>query len=420
MTTPDAGFAEAMAAFNADDAAGVRGALLRYPEVRAKINEPLGPFDAPVIIYAKSREMLDVLIEGGADINARSRWWAGGFGLLDLANPDVATHAIERGATLDAHSAARLGRVETLRGLIAARPDVVHARGGDGQTPLHFASTIEIADVLLAAGADVNALDVDHESTPAQYMVGQRQGVARHLVANGSRTDLLMTAALGDLERTRQHLDANPSCIAMRVDGDWFPKVNPKAGGTIYNWTLDFHASAHGVAKRFGHPEVLDLLFERTAPVAKVLEACWIEDEPHARQFRAAVPDLAGALDDRQRQLLAHAARNNKTAAVRLMLESGVPVDSVGQHQGTPLHWAAFHGNAEMVREILRFNPPLEATDHDFKAPPLGWAMHGSEHGWYVSTGNHAQVVELLLQAGAKRPATIGGTAAVRDVLQRS
>ncbi len=420
MTPPVAGLAEAMAAFHANDAAAMRGALLRYPEVRAKINEPLGPFDAPVIIYASSREMLDVLVEAGADINARSQWWAGGFGLLDLARPDVATHAIERGATLDAHSAARLGLADTLRGMIAARPDVVHARGGDGQTPLHFASTIETADLLLAAGADVNARDVDHESTPAQYMVGQRQDVARHLVANGSRTDLLMTAALGDLERTRQHLDADSSCIAMRVNGDWFPMSNPKAGGTIYNWTLDFHASAHEVAKRFGHSEVLDLLFERTAPVAKVVEACWIEDEPLARRFRAAVPDMAGALDDRQRQLLAHAARNNKTDAVRLMLECGVPVDAVGQHLGTPLHWAAFHGNADMVREILRFKPPLEATDRDFKAPPIGWAMYGSEHGWYVSSGSHGQVVELLLQAGAKRPDTIGGAAAVRDVLQRS
>ncbi len=73
-----------------------------------------------------------------------------------------------------------------------------------------------------------------------------------------------------------------------------------------------------------------------------------------------------------------------------------------------------------MVREILRFKAPLEATDRDFKAPPIGWAMYGSEHGWYVSSGSHAQVVELLLQAGAKRPDTIGGTAAVRDVLQPS
>ena len=417
MTTPSAGVMEAMAAFHADDAAAMRGALSRYPELRAAINEPIGSFDAPVVIHVKSREMLDALLDAGADINARSRWWAGSFGLLDLAAPAVATYAIERGATLDAHSAARLGFIDALRDMIAARPAVVDARGGDGQTPLHFASTVDIADLLLAAGADVNALDVDHESTPAQYMVGQRQDVARHLVANGCRTDMLMTAALGDLAGTRQHLDANPSCVAMRVNGDWFPMANRKAGGTIYNWTLGFHSSAHDVAQRFGHTDVLDLLFERTPPAARVVEACWLEDESRTHQVRAAVPDVAGSLDDAERRLLAHAARNNKTTAVRLMLECGLPVSVAGQHQGTPLHWAAFHGNADMVRELLRFNPPLEATDRDFKATPLGWAIYGSEHGWYVSTGNHAAVVELLLRAGAKRPEALGGTAAVRDVL---
>ena len=73
----------------------------------------------------------------------------------------------------------------------------------------------------------------------------------------------------------------------MRVNGDWFPMANPKAGGTIYNWTLDFHASAHEVAKRFGHAEVLQLLFERTPPVARVVEACWIEDEAAVRDASA-------------------------------------------------------------------------------------------------------------------------------------
>ena len=419
MTTPDPALASAMAAFHADDAAALRATLASQPQLRAVINAPIGPFDAPVIIYTKSREMLDVLLEAGAEIDGRSTWWAGGFGLLDMAAPELAQYAIERGATLTVHAAARLGLVDELGRFIAADSTCVHARGGDGQTPLHFASTVEAADVLIAAGADLDAKDVDHESTPAQYMVGQRQPVARHLVAGGCRTDLLMVAALGDLARTRAHLDADPARVGMRVDNDWFPKANPKAGGTIYNWTLDFYASAHEVAKRFGHTDVLDLIFERTPPAARVVEACWIEDEAKAREGLAAAPGFAGALSDGQRQLLAHAARNNRTTAVRLFLECGLPVDTVGQHQGTPLHWGAFHGNAGMVREILRFNPPLEATDRDFKATPLGWAMHGSEHGWYVSTGEHAQVVELLLNAGARRPETISGSLAVREVLQR-
>jgi hypothetical protein len=411
--------ADIHAAFAADDVAALRGILARYPALKGMINGPIGPFDAPVIIHVKSRGLLDVLLEAGADINARSNWWAGGFGLLDWAPPDVARYAIERGANVTIHAAARLGLIDDLHAFLGKDPGLVHARGGDGQTPLHMASTVEAAELLIAAGADIDARDVDHESTPAQYMVGERQPVARHLVARGCTTDLLMAAALGDLERARKHLDDDPRCARMRVDDQWFPKTNPKAGGTIYNWTLGFYASAHEAAKKYGRSDVLALLYERTPAAARVVEACWVEDEDAVARFRRDVTDITSALDESDRRLIAHAARNNKTAAVRMMLECGLPVGTPGQHRGTPLHWAAFHGNADMVREILRFKPALDDTRNDFNGTPIGWAIHGSEHGWYARSGDYPRVVERLLDAGAKRPETIGGTPAVRATLQR-
>ena len=54
--------------------------------------------------------------------------------------------------------------ISKLTELVAADQNVVHAKGGDGQTPLHFASTVEIAQFLLDHGAEIDALDVDHES----------------------------------------------------------------------------------------------------------------------------------------------------------------------------------------------------------------------------------------------------------------
>lgn len=416
--TDDTALVQAKDAFHRDDADGVRDVLSRHPELKARMNEPSDHFDSPLIIHVKSRGMLDALVEAGANINARSQWWAGGCGVLDWAPPDVAMYAIERGAAVTIHAAARLGLIDQLKAFLARDASLVHARGGDGQTPLHMASTVEAADLLIAAGADLNARDVDHESTPAQYMVGERQAVARHLVAKGCRTDLLMTAALGDLALTRQHLDADAACVHTRVDDTWFPKTNPKAGGTIYNWTLGFYASAHEVAKKFGHTDILQLLFDRTPAASRVVEACWIEDEEAVRRFRTDVPDVVDGLSIEERKLVAHAARNNKTVAVRLMLESGLSVAVGGQHHGTALHWAAFHGNAEMIREVLRFSPDLEATNNDFNATPIGWAIHGSEHGWYARSGDYPQAIELLRQAGAKRPALIGGTAAVRAVLE--
>src|ERR1700732_2711308 len=102
---------------------------------------------------------------------------------------------------------------ERLKELLEADPSLVHARGGDGQTPLHFASTVQIAEYLLEHGAEIDAPAFDHDSTPAQWMLKERQDVARYLVGRGARTDILMAAALGDLERVRACLDADRKAI---------------------------------------------------------------------------------------------------------------------------------------------------------------------------------------------------------------
>jgi ankyrin repeat protein len=157
---------------------------------------------------------------------------------------------------------------------------------------------------------------------------------------------------------------------------------------------------------------------EHSPAEVKLLTFCWLGDETSMNSLLAERPNLVAGLAEADRRQLAHAARNNDMAAVRLMLAAGLPLDTRGQHRATPLHWASFHGNAEMTREILRYNPPLELTDADFNGTPLGWAIHGSEHGWYCRTGNYAATVEALLKAGAKPPEKIAGTDAVKEVLR--
>lgn len=410
---------EAKKAFEADDADRVRAIVERHPDLKALINEPIGPFDSPAITNVRSREMLDVLLDAGADINARTRWWAGGFGLLDCADPELAAYAIERGAAVDPHAAARLGMMDRLRELIAQDPGSVHARGGDGQTPLHFVSRVDIAEYLLDHGAEIDARDVDHESTPAQYMVGDRQDVARYLVSRGCKTDILMGVALGDLDLVRRHLDADPDGIRMRVSDECFPMVDKKAGGTIYQWTLGFHVSVHGVARKFGHQDILQVLLDHSPADVRLIDACWRGDEAAVHAIRAEQPDIIGRLSEANHRQVAHAARNNEISVVRLMLEAGWPVDARGQHQATPLHWAAFHGNPDMARDVLRFDPPLELTDADFSGTPLRWAIYGSENGWYAKTGDYGATVDALIRAGATLPGAIEGSDAVRDALRR-
>jgi hypothetical protein len=180
------------AAFRADDALGVGRFLTEFPELKMRINETSGPFGSPLVVNARSRTMLDVLLDAGADINAKSDWWAGGFGILHSADPEISKYAIERGAIVDIHAAARLGMLDRLKELIAGDPSLVHARGGDGQLPLHFASTIEIAEFLVTHGAEIDARDLDHESTAAQWMIDERQDIVRILVSRGCTIDLLV------------------------------------------------------------------------------------------------------------------------------------------------------------------------------------------------------------------------------------
>jgi ankyrin repeat protein len=231
-----------------------------------------------------------------------------------------------------------------------------------------------------------------------------------------------MVTALDDEARVRQHLDADPACIRMRVTDEYFPKVNGKAGGTIYQWTLGWYVSAHDVARKFGHHEILRLLLERSPDDLKLIAACWAADETAVQSLLRDNPDLATRLSESDRRQVALAARNNETAVLRAMLSAGLPADATGQHGATPLHWAAFHGNLEMVRELLHHpgRPSLELPDADFKSTPLGWAIHGSQHGWHCRTGDYAGTAQALIEAGASlRDRKLDGSEAVREVLRR-
>ncbi|MEO8636070.1 MAG: ankyrin repeat domain-containing protein [Gemmatimonadales bacterium] len=409
------------AALKSRQAAPVADVFDRFPALTAKLNEPVlgGAFGATPLIVAveqANRDLVDLLLANGANINQRSHWWAGGFHVLE-DDHGLADFLIARGATLDAKSAAALGRLDDLTALLAANPKAVNMRAGDGQTPLHVAPTVAIAELLLSHGADIDARDVDHESTPAQYLVRSHPDVARFLVERGAHTDILLAAALGDLERVRGFLDTNPESIRTTVSEKYFPKRNFHAGGHIYTWTLGQGKTAHTVAREFGHEEVFRLLLGRSPDSLKLILACELGDEATFAALLQERPTLAQTLDDEERRKLPFAAQNNNVDAVRLMLAAGWPVGEVGQHGATALHWAGFHGNTAMARVILPHHPPLEVREKDYGQTPLGWTIYGSLNGWHVDRGDFAGVLELLLDVGAKAPPLTPDVAASEAVL---
>lgn len=405
------------AAFQADLAGEVRELLAGHPELRGLVTEPWGHFDSPPVVTARSREMLEVLLDFGADINARSQWWAGSFGLLDSAAPALAEFAISRGAVVDIHAAARLGKMDRLRELLAENPALIQARGGDGQTPLHFAATVEVAAFLLEQGADLNTRDVDHESTAAQWMLKDRAEVARYLVRRGAESDLLMAAALGEVALVEKHLEADPGCLRMKVSETWFPKKNPRSGGTIYIWTLGWNKTAPFVARQSGHKAVFEKLWSLMPPAQQFGIAASLGDQARAAELLARDPELMRKLEPDDLEALVHAAQHNDLQAVDAMLSSGWPAGVVNASKQSALHWSGFHGHAAMAERLLRENPPVDLPDSEFHSTPLGWAIYGSEHGWHRDTGDYPGVVRALLHAGAVPPKTLSGSPAVQAVL---
>src|ERR1700721_3065328 len=74
------------AAIKANNPSLVREVLIRHPSLKSRINEPLPSysFDTPPIIAAvqkENREIIDVLFDAGANVNQRTGWGGGSFGV---------------------------------------------------------------------------------------------------------------------------------------------------------------------------------------------------------------------------------------------------------------------------------------------------------------------------------------------------
>lgn len=419
-----------IAAIKADDASLVRQVLARNPLLKTRIDEPLPNygFDEPALLSAvhkENREMVEALLDFGADPNARSRWWAGGFGVLDFAKPDLATYLIARGATVDIHSAARLGMLAHVRELLVSDPQLVHARGGDGQLPLHFASTVEVASLLLEYGAQVEAKDIDHESTAVQYMVCQRpyrHEVAKFLVSRGAEADIFSASAIGDAGLVEKLLNDDPEIVRTTVTDRYFPKQNPRSGGSIYIYGFGFTKTAHMIAVEFGHTDVFELLMQRSPGWLRLLQAAELGNEELFRHFLQKHPTLFARLNANvSRRLIGTAVRNNDRA-VKLLADAGWPVNVAMDNKQTPLHFAAWHGNLAMVRTLLAHDAAVNVFESEHGGSPLAWALHGSLHSWHRDSGDYAGVALALLEAGAslaKSERPLEGTEDVLEIIRQ-
>jgi len=139
----------------------------------------------------------------------------------------------------------------------------------------------------------------------------------------------------------------------------------------------------------------------QTPDALKLVRAAEAGDELLVRQLRTSGVELAPSMAADDRRSIVVAAAAGHTNEVRVMLDAGWPTDVRGQDGGTPLHWAAWLGNADMARVLVRHGAAHEDRGDNHRLTPLGWALHGSLHSWRKETGDYGETVRVLLDAGA-------------------
>lgn len=136
--------------------------------------------------------------------------------------------------------------------------------------------------------------------------------------------------------------------------------------------------------------------------VDRFIGACLTTDRRAVDQLLADHSDVRDRLTDEDRAVIFDAAASRPAETAALMLDLGFSPHTRNGFGEQPLHTAAYHGNAAMVRLLLDAGADVDARDARFDATPLAFATVGSgeragEQGDWVET------VGLLIEAGASR-----------------
>jgi hypothetical protein len=98
----------------------------------------------------------------------------------------------------------------------------------DRATPLHLATSVAMAKLLLDNGADIDARDGRYSATPLRWAASNlwdhshsRMDLVRYLQSKGgSETDIYFAAAVGDVARLQTILAGDPSLVNKRSDNN--------------------------------------------------------------------------------------------------------------------------------------------------------------------------------------------------------
>jgi len=270
------------------------------------------------------------------------------------------------------------GDAAGLRARLGADPSLVHARStrvNFFDPPVHHATLLHY----LAA----NGVESYRQKTPANAVE-----IARTLLEAGADPD-----ALADMYGGR--------CTTMSMLASSDPPAKAGVQVALIETLVDFGASVepHGdgawtspllTALTFGFREAAEALVHCGARIDTLAAAAGLDRADDAEWL---LP--AATADDRHRAL-ALAAQLGHVEMVRRLLDAGEDPSRYNppnlHAHATPLHHAALHGHAGVVRLLVERGARTDLRDTTYHATPLGWARHAG----------HEDIAEWLRSRGAE------------------
>jgi hypothetical protein len=367
------------------------------------------------------------------------------LGCLDYAdwNPELGARAramvaADRGLARDSiYTAAACGDVDHVRAELARDPSLARTRGGShGWMPLLYAcyaridppggSTLEVARVLLAAGADPDAGFLWNGNVPPFTALTGAFGEGEHgvnfppHVARDALATMLLDAGADPNDgQTLYNRHFAPDDGHLRLllayglgterGGPWYARLGSRldsprqllieelwsAARADYRARVELlvehGADVDGVGRRDRRSIYATAIRNGNREIAAYLLAHGATPAPPEDAFEAAVVAgdretalaLAPSHPARDPHLVGRAVGARRVAALRLMAELGYPFAG---NPTLPLHGAAWRGDVALVELLLELGADPAERDPEHDGTPLGWARY-----------NHQQaVVELL------------------------